>query len=138
MAITKEQVIDAAEQLTAEGSNPTMQAVRDRLGGGSFATISPILREWKLQKAAVTVAILEMPTDVKAALERFGAELWKAASALANTQLERLKEESALAIEAANRERDEALDEIGRLEAVLAQNDNQLSLLHEEVSRLRS
>src|SRR5690606_40605394 len=65
MAISKQEIIDAAEQLVAEGVNPSMQAVRERLGGGSFATISPVLREWKENREATTVAVLEMPSDVK-------------------------------------------------------------------------
>ncbi|NOR69629.1 MAG: hypothetical protein GQ532_08045, partial [Methylomarinum sp.] len=50
MAITKEQIIETAERLQAKNINPTMAGVREALGGGSFATISPVLRDWKTSK----------------------------------------------------------------------------------------
>ncbi|MGI5310321.1 DNA-binding protein [Rheinheimera sp. WS51] len=137
MAISREQIIDAAEQLAGEGINPSMQAVRERLGGGSFATISPVLREWKEKREATTVAVLEMPSDIKGALERFGADLWKAASALATAQFEKLKEESRFSIEAANKERDEALAEIERLEVDLLAKDELVSSAKGELTQLQ-
>jgi len=138
MAISKQEIIDAAEQLVAEGVNPSMQAVRERLGGGSFATISPVLREWKENREATTVAVLEMPSDVKGALDRFGADLWKTASTLATAQFEKLKDESRSSIEAANKERDEALEEIQRLESQILEQNNQMSSVNTEVERLKS
>ncbi len=50
MAITKQDIIEAAEALQAAGTNPTMNAIRETLCGGSFATISPILRDWRESK----------------------------------------------------------------------------------------
>ena len=138
MAITKQDIIDTAEQLASEGFNPSMHAVRERLGSGSFATISPVLREWKEKREATTVAVLEMPSDIKGALDRFGADLWKAASALATAQFEKLKDESRFSVESANKERDEALEEIERLESKILEDDNRSSLVNAEVERLKS
>ena len=132
MGISKEQIVECAEQLEADGINPSMAAVRERLGGGSFATISPVLRDWRENKASTTVAILEMPLDVKSALERFGADLWKSASSLATTQFEKLKEDSQSSIEAANNERDEVLSEIERLELALTESSLQFDRSEEE------
>lgn len=138
MAISKQEIIDAAEKLAAEGVNPSMQAVRELLGGGSFATISPVLREWKENREATTVAVLEMPSDVKGALDRFGADLWKTASTLATAQFEKLKDETQNSIEAAKKDRDEALEEIQRLESLILKQDNQMSSVNAEVERLKS
>ncbi len=138
MAISKQEIIDAAEKLAAEGVNPSMQAVRDRLGGGSFATISPVLREWKENREATTVAVLEMPSDVKGALDRFGADLWKTASALATAQFEKLKDDTRNSVEAAKKERDEALEEIQRLETLILEHDNHMSSVNAEVERMNN
>lgn len=138
MAISKQEIIDAAEKLAAEGVNPSMQAVRERLGGGSFATISPVLREWKENREATTVAVLEMPSDVKGALDRFGADLWKTASALATAQFEKLKDDTRNSVEAAKKERDEALEEIQRLETLILERDNHMSSVNAEVERMNS
>jgi len=47
MAITRDQVFEAAEALVGNGEEPTYITVRERLGSGSFSTISKYLREWK-------------------------------------------------------------------------------------------
>lgn len=138
MAISKDQIIEAAEALVSEGINPSMQSVRERLGGGSFATISPVLRKWKEDRESTTVAVLEMPSDVKSALERFGVDLWKAASSLASAQFEKLKEESRSSIDRANNERDEALREIELLESQVMLRDDQMASFHDENDLLRS
>jgi hypothetical protein len=38
--ISKEQVYTAAAELREEGTAPTVQAVRERIGSGSFSTIN--------------------------------------------------------------------------------------------------
>ena len=45
MAISKEQVADAAAAIQAEGLEPTYINVRDRLGSGSFSTIQKYLKD---------------------------------------------------------------------------------------------
>ena len=50
MSSNKEKIIAAAENLEAQGVNPTQVTVREALGGGSFATIGPVLKEWKESK----------------------------------------------------------------------------------------
>lgn len=52
------QVLQAAEKLSGEGKNPTVDAVRDAMGGtGSKSTIAPLLKRWKSehQSALATV-----------------------------------------------------------------------------------
>jgi chromosome segregation ATPase len=127
MAITKEQIIETAEALQAAGVNPSMQAVRDALKTGSFATISPVLRAWRDSKAQRATVALEMPGEAKAALERAGADLWKIVTALATERLTKVQEEAETAINGANADRDEALLEIERLETSIEQKDVELA-----------
>jgi chromosome segregation ATPase len=127
MAITREQIIETAEALQAAGVNPTMQAVRDALGTGSFATISPVLRAWRDSKAQRATVAIEMPGEAKAALERAGVDLWKIVTALATERLTKVQEEAEVAIHGANADRDEALAEIERLEAGIEQKDAELA-----------
>lgn len=117
MAISKRDIIEAAEKLRVAGVNPTMQAIREALGGGSFATISPILREWRNSSEQRAIVAIEMPGEAKAALERAGLDLWKIVTTLATEKLTKVQEEAEAAINGANAERDEALAEIERLEA---------------------
>jgi chromosome segregation ATPase len=127
MAISKQDIIEAAEKLQAAGINPTMQAIRDDLGGGSFATISPVLREWRNTSGQRATVAIEMPGEAKAALERAGVDLWKIITTLATEKLTKVQEEAETAIQSANADRDEALLEISRLETGVEQKDAELA-----------
>jgi chromosome segregation ATPase len=127
MAISKQDIIEAAEKLQAAGVNPTMQAIRDALGGGSFATISPVLREWRNASGQRATVAIEMPGEAKAALERAGTDLWKIITTLATEKLTKVQDEAEAAINAAQADRDEALAEIERLEAGIEQQGGELA-----------
>ena len=114
----RQRILDAAEQLAAEGiDRPTNEQVRERLGGGSLSHISPVMREWRESLKVSAVAVREMPNEIRTVLERVGAELWRSASQLADEEVERIRTESEQREKTANDERDEALREIERLEA---------------------
>ena len=51
MAVTKEQILAAADQIAAEGQRPTLEAIR-QITGGSYTTISPVLNEWKAKQTS--------------------------------------------------------------------------------------
>lgn len=119
MAITREEIVQAAEALERDGEKATMAAVREFLGGGSFATISPVLREWRDGRKTTQAVVLEMPGELKAVMERAGAELWQAASRLANEKLVTVQAEAEVSVSDARMERDEAIREVKRLEAAL-------------------
>jgi len=121
MAITKEQIIEAAEQLKASGVNPSMAAVREKLGGGSFATISPILREWRESQEQRAVVAIEMPGEAKAALDRAGVDIWRIVTALATEKLSKVQAEAEETVKAATAERDELLKEVEKLEKHIEQ-----------------
>jgi hypothetical protein len=55
--------------------NPTLNAIREALGGGSFATISPVLRDWRESKDQRATVALKMPGEARSALERAGVDL---------------------------------------------------------------
>jgi chromosome segregation ATPase len=109
MAITKDQVFEAAESLVGVGEEPTYITVRERLGSGSFSTISKYLREWKTAAGKGKdegVAPLEIPAEFRSSLERFGGEVWRTLGAFAKTEIEVAR----TAFEERMRERDEELE----------------------------
>lgn len=108
MAITRDQVFEAAEGLSTEGQDPTYITVRERLGSGSFSTISKYLREWKAagKERSSGGEREEMPQEFQVTLSRFGAEVWRTLGAFARTEIEVARE----AFEARVRERDEELE----------------------------
>ncbi|WP_051790803.1 DNA-binding protein [Endozoicomonas montiporae] len=145
MAITRDDIINAAESLERDGEKATMASVREFLGGGSFATISPVLREWKEGRKTTTAVALEMPGELKTVAERMEAEFWQTASRLANEKLVTVQAEAEASVSAAESERDEALEDIVRLEKELADavegqqvaSDEKASAL-EQVSELKA
>jgi len=87
MAVTKEQVFAAADQISAAGQRPTLEAVR-KITGGSYTTISPALNEWKARQAATASPLREpAPQAVADRLAEVGVELWAIALELANARL---------------------------------------------------
>lgn len=118
----KERIIATANALVAEGiEEPTNAAVLERMGKGSLANVSPVMREWRASRKAEVVAALEMPGDLKKTVETSLGQIWATASKLAQSSVQAYRQEADEAIDAATQERDEALSEIQRLEARLAQ-----------------
>jgi chromosome segregation ATPase len=121
MGITEDSVISAAEELFAAGIKPSMAAVRKKLGSGSFATISPILRKWREDRESSQVTKVEMPSDLTAALDKFGSQVWTVATGIATEQLDKIREEARNGVDVANSERNEAMDEIEQLELTISE-----------------
>jgi colicin import membrane protein len=87
MAVTKEQIFDAADELNAAGQTPTLEAIRKRTGG-SFTTISPALNQWKAQQATAGAPLREpAPQAIADRVAALGADVWAIALDLANARL---------------------------------------------------
>ena len=138
MAITREDIIKAAETLEKNGVNPTMAAVRDHLGGGSFATISPVLRGWKESRKVAQAVVLEMPGELKTVLDNLGAEFWGTASRLSNQKLATVQAEAETSVTAAEEERDEAINDILRLEEALSDSKQAQEKAHHDCANLEA
>lgn len=88
MAISKEQVWQAAEALVAEDRKPTHDAIRNEIGQGSFSTIQKWLVEWRDHNAVTaTRTKTPVPEVVVQALTRIGNEVWASASSAAEARI---------------------------------------------------
>ena len=86
MAIAKEQIFTAADDLVAAGQKPTLEAVR-QVTGGRYTTISPALNAWKARQAAAAAARREQaPPAVLERLAEMGSDIWTIALTLANAR----------------------------------------------------
>ena len=136
MALTKDQILQAADQLAAAGTAPTLAAVRSAVGGGSYTTINEALKEWKAKQQATNAPIREpAPAAVATRLEELGADIWAVALELANARL--TSEREALEatrqqLETAQQEATELADQLSA-ELETLQND-----LHEARAELDS
>ncbi|HIA9183992.1 TPA: DNA-binding protein [Escherichia coli] len=111
----------AAEALVSEGVNsPTNEQVRQKLGGGSLSHISPVMREWRrrLREQADTPA-LPVPDTLQQLAVDLAARLWQQACELAEGNAAAVREQADADIAQADEQRDEALEEVRRLEAEL-------------------
>lgn len=140
MAITREEVFQAAESLVGVGEEPTYITVRERLGSGSFSTISKYLREWKAAAGKGKDeggAPLEIPAEFRSSLERFGGEVWRTLGAFARTEIEAAR----TAFEERMRERDEELEKaaatVDALQSELEEATSERDRFQEEVEALK-
>ncbi|EBR8158599.1 hypothetical protein DOA20_26120 [Salmonella enterica subsp. enterica serovar Newport] len=89
MAISKADVVNACNELYVQGKNVTLDAVR-AVTGGSFSTISPLVKEWKAEQSGVNASLESSVarTDVPAKLTELLNTLWAAAMAAASQKME--------------------------------------------------
>lgn len=76
----------AADALAAEGKRPTLAAIRDAIGGGSFTTISEAMKSWPGRHAAPAEPDTTPEAVTRAGVEQ-AAGIWKQAKAVADEQL---------------------------------------------------
>jgi colicin import membrane protein len=93
MALTKEQIFNAADALVANGLDPTLEAIRAKLGV-TTPPLSDLIAEtdamnaWKAHHAAKTQRSGEStPPAVTARVTEFGTQIWTTALELANQRL---------------------------------------------------
>ena len=137
MAITREQILETANQLQAQGIKPTQTNVRESLGGGSFTTISEVLREWRQeQDQTAQLSQVVIPSDITDKTSLLVAQIWETAQNLANDRL--VAEREALSHKEAliNAEIDESNKIIETLENEQAELTAQLDTLTNDNSLL--
>lgn len=137
MAITREQILETANQLQAQGIKPTQTNVRESLGGGSFTTISEVLREWRQeQDQTAQLQQVIIPNDITDKTNLLIAQVWETAQNLANDRL--VAEREALSHKEAliNAEIDESNKIIETLENEQAELTAQLDTLTNDNSLL--
>ncbi|CAZ15916.1 DNA-binding protein [Xanthomonas albilineans] len=116
MAISREEIWAAADELNLAGQNPTLVAVRKAVGGGSYTTIQDAMMEWKARRASKESPLREpAPQSIGDRLTELGGEVWAAALELANARLASDREALELArseMEASRQEAAELADQL--------------------------
>jgi hypothetical protein len=115
--VTTEQVLQMIQQLESEGAEATVTGIRERLGTGSFTTISQVLQGWRHDRARISrPPVPDVPDPVAGLFRQLWAEAWRAADAVAAAEREAASQERA----AAEAQAQEMQGEIARLEQALA------------------
>lgn len=132
--VTREQVHQAAADIATEGANPTVHAVRKRLGGGSPNRITPWLAEWREAQTPPQVdALPEIPQAIDNAMRHLWALAWQQARAQLATERQALNG----AQKAVETEREAVLAETRELKALAEERQSRLQEQGVELQRLR-
>jgi Tfp pilus assembly protein FimV len=132
--VTAEQILQTIQQLESEGNEASVTAVRERLGTGSFTTISQVLQNWRQERARTSrPPVPEVPDQVAGLFRQVWAESWRAADAVAAGERDAAAQErTAYEVRA-----QEMQNEITRLEQALASmqtETDQLAGQHAEIT----
>lgn len=87
----KRMFYEAADEMLANGIKPTMDGVRQKIGG-SYSTLSKIMAEWKRDKAQEKVVHDAPPEAIVSLVGRMASELWAMANSEAQLALAALRE----------------------------------------------
>lgn len=93
---TEARVNEVADSLHAAGIYPSMARVRNALGGGSYATLSPLLAKWRQSQ---TEGVSDTPPFLKEKLKPLLEDIWKLASGMAAKEFESQRTEYKKTIE---------------------------------------
>ncbi len=113
--IRYEQVAEAADRLTAQGTTPTTTLIRVELGGtGSLSTITGHLRTWQDQRHPKIEAA--MATEVPEGVQRVLKQLWPALQMEGNALFEAVKEDAEERIQESRQREQDMGSELARME----------------------
>jgi chromosome segregation ATPase len=116
--ITYDQVAAVADAIIGEGQQPTINAVRDRIGTGSPNTVHRHLTVWRAARPQATATAPELPTTLTTAI---AAEIERAAASARSEVENKLVQAQAEAVElssvgeALEAERDELFEQVAEL-----------------------
>ena len=153
MAITRDVIWSAADLLDQAGEKPTLAAIRKRVGGGSYTTISEAMNEWHARRAAQKAPLRDpVPEKVSDAAAEFTALVWQVAEEIAEgrlqaertaieearQQLESEKAEAAAFADQLNQELEAAKGKGSELTAALEAATGQVAALQTERNEERA
>lgn len=132
--IDRDELIETANTMAAEGRPVTALALLEALGGGSLTTIYKYLSEWEAArpKSAPAGGATELPDNVQNAF----MSTWRVATMEAARETAAAKEKAAEEVKAAQSKFDEALQGIQRLEAQTEQDSTLIETLKARVAEL--
>jgi hypothetical protein len=130
--IEEKDVFEAADRFVEAGEVPTLQLIREKLGTGSFATISAHLKKWRERKIQES-PIPEPPEALTTVLK----QIWAMAYREATTQFESARQAGELERKKLVEESEQMLSEIQKLEDTLVEEQTQRKSIEGEATTLK-
>ncbi|MGY6217350.1 DNA-binding protein [Methylolobus aquaticus] len=139
MAITKEQIWRVADEMLEAGESPTLAAVRKKIGGGSFTTISEAIKEWR-QRAQERAKVDEVvvPDEIRDLMTGAGKALWQTALDLARAEIDGVRRALEAREKEIAQERTEALALADQVSAELEQAQAEIASLKEQLAQAQA
>ncbi len=117
----KKRIFNICNQLAAQSIKPTLVRVRSELGGGSFSTINPILKQWKEDRKTIdSQPATNLRNEIVVINQKSTALIWKAAN------------------DHCNRIKAERQDEMITLQIKAAKADATISALRTDMERIQN
>ena len=138
--ITQEQVFKTADELKQQGEHPSVAAVREAIGSGSYSTVNRYLQLWREQQEKDMVSV-DLPAPVEEAYRKAAAIAWAEASRVAGEQVAIVKEKAEQEQQRREEEARDAAAEIERLEQQAGQVEPlqaRVQELTEQLTRLEA
>ena len=140
MAVTKEQIWAAADDLQIRGEAPTLIAIRKELGDtGSFSTIAPAMADWRAQRTKTTDAKIPVPDTLLARLRQQAEHAWADALGVADQLVSAERDALRAArkeLEAERAEMAALLDDADRQLVMAASRQRELESSNERLAEL--
>jgi chromosome segregation ATPase len=131
--VTQGAVFEVADVLLAAGEEPSIIAVQERIGGGSYSTVKRYLDDWKVQRQVTQQQAMEVPEEIVTRGNEFMRRLWAVATTLAEQSVAQLRDDAQRQVADARAALATAETAIVRLES---DNDVQAQQLSEQQQRL--
>lgn len=115
----KQRIIEIANELAANGNeSPTNGQIREKMGSGSIADISPVMREWRQKRREATQVMFTMPESLKTAALQFTAQMWGCVDAEARKKVEEGEVNAKHQIEEIEAELNQSFESIESIESI--------------------
>jgi chromosome segregation ATPase len=129
-----ERITEVIRELEAQGKEPTVTAIRERLGQGSFSTIGAVLADWRRERASeARPAVPEPPESMRHLVNQLWAEAWSGALKTHEPERQVFQRER----QDAERTKGEMLAEIARLEGEVSRVESEREAAKDAATKVR-
>lgn len=117
---TKIRILEAIERINARGEKVTNVSVKNELGGGSFSTISPYVKQWR-ESQRVAAPTITLPDHIRERGIQLMGAIYQECEEEAKQDNVKLKQHYEVHIADLEAENDEQSSELARLEKQLSE-----------------
>ena len=133
--VDRDEFFEVADRLTSEGKEIAALSMLNALGGGSFTTIYRYLSDWL---ASQPKASADNKGAIPDAVQNAFASAWRVAALEAAREIAAAKEKAAEEVHSAQKQFQEALQAIERLESETEADASRIAALEKKVQELEA